>query len=86
MSNHRPGIGSSRYRQIRLTATHETNGRFSVSVYAKPLNKEWHERQCLLRYTNDGTPRPLETTEDVLLALLVIVEEHLLMIRPAPGE
>lgn len=86
MSNHQRGIGSSRYRQLRLTATHETNGRFSVSLYAKPLNKEWNEHACLLRYSNEGTPYPLGSTEDVLLALLVIIEEHLISLRPDPPQ
>lgn len=82
MSNHRPGIGSSRYRQLRLTATHETNGRLSVTLYAKPLNKEWNEQQCLMRWSDPGFPSPLNSTEDVIIALVAVLEEHLL--PPAP--
>lgn len=78
MTNHMPGIARSQYRQLRLTATHETNGRFSVSLYAKPLNADWKEHQCLMRFSNDGVPSPLETTEDVMLALMVILEECML--------
>lgn len=80
MTNHMPGIARSNYRQLRLTATHETNGRLSVSLYAKPLNAAWHEHQCLLRWSDPGTPRPLESTEDVILALICVLEEHLLPI------
>lgn len=71
-------IAKSRYRQLRLTVTHEINGRFSVSLYGKALNKEWHEHQCLARYSVEGTPLPLNSTEDVLMALLTVLEEHLL--------
>jgi hypothetical protein len=78
MSNHRPGIGSSRYRQFRLTATHETSGRFSVSVYGKALNKEWHEQQCLARFATDVHPDPLNSTEDVLAAIMAIIETTML--------
>lgn len=78
MSNHRPGIGSSRYRQLRLTVTHETNGRFSVSVYGKALNQEWHERHCLSRFAVDGITAPLNSTEDVLAALLWVIEDNML--------
>lgn len=86
MTNHRPGIGSSRYRQLRLTATHETNGRLSVSVYAKALNKEWHEQQCLARFSMDGPTVPLVTTEDVYSALLWILEEVMLPREASPPQ
>lgn len=82
MNNHRPGIGSSRYRQIRVTATLETNGIFSYSVYAKPLNKEWHEQQCLVRGRCEGTSLPLQTSEDVYSALITILEEQMLPHSP----
>lgn len=71
-------IGSSQYRQLRFTATHELNGRFSYSVYAKPLNKEWHEQQCLARGAIDGTLLPLNSTEDVIAALICVLEGYLL--------
>lgn len=75
---------SSNYRQFRVTATHERGtsmrpeGRFSYSVYAKGLNQEWHEHQCLARGSVPGTSMPLRTTEDVVMALLVVLEEFLL--------
>jgi len=77
-SRNYPGIGSSRYRQFRLTATHELSGRFTVSIYAKGLNQEWQERQCIMRGWSEGTSRPLESTEDVIMALIVLLEEQVL--------
>lgn len=71
-------IGSSQYRQLRVTATHELNGRFSYSVYAKALNKEWHEHQCLARGAVDGTLLPLNSTEDVIAALICVLEGYML--------
>lgn len=71
-------VGSSRYRQLRITATHEISGRFSYSVYAKPLNKEWHEQQCMARGSIDGTLLPLASTEDVVAALITILEGYML--------
>lgn len=78
MGHSRGPIGMSRYRQLRLTATHEMSGRFSYSVYAKPLNKEWHEHQCLARGAVDGTLLPLNSTEDVIAALIEILESYML--------
>lgn len=78
MSVRGSAVGTSRYRQLRLTATHEINGTFSYSVYAKPLNKEWHEQQCLARGRCDGTMLGLHATEDVLSALITILEGYLL--------
>lgn len=80
MSGHRetqPG-GMSRYRQLRLTATHELGGSFSVSLYAKPLNHEWHEQQCMLRTRVEYDQRALVSTEDVIAALIHILREQLL--------
>lgn len=71
-------VSMSNYRQLRITATHEISGRFSYSVYAKPLNKEWHEHQCLARGAVDGTLLPLLSTEDVIAALITILEGYLL--------
>lgn len=68
----------SRYRQLRLTVTHESSGRLSYSLYAKGLNASWNEHQCLLRETIAGTRRPLETTEDALQAILLILEDLVL--------
>lgn len=71
-------IGKSRYRQLRLTATHELNGRFSVSLYGKGLNQEWTEHSCLARFVDPGVKGPLNSTEDVVMALLVILESFVL--------
>lgn len=71
-------LATSRYRQLRITATHEVSGRFSYSVYAKPLNKEWHEHQCMARGSTDGTTLHLHSTEDVIAALITILEGYLL--------
>lgn len=78
MSVRNSAVGSSRYRQLRVTATHEISGRFSYSVYAKPLNKEWHEQQCMARGSVDGTLLQLQSTEDVIAALITILEGYLL--------
>lgn len=78
MSVRGSSVGTSQYRQLRVTATHEIGGRFSYSVYAKPLNKEWHEQQCLARGSCDGTLMGLQSTEDVIMALITILEEYLL--------
>lgn len=64
----------STYRQLRLTATQEKNGRFSYSVYAKPLNAAWNDHTCLLRAHIDIPDFPLNTTEDVVVALVAILE------------
>lgn len=74
----RSPVAQSRYRQLRLTLTHEIGGRFSVSLYGKALNADWREHDCLARYSVEGTTAPLNTTEDALMALLVVLEEHLL--------
>lgn len=71
-------VAQSRYRQIRLTATQEISGRFSYALYAKALNAPWQEQQCLLRSYEDVPPCTLGTTEDVISALLIILEELLL--------
>lgn len=71
-------VSRSNYRQLRVTATHEIDGRFSYSVYAKPLNKEWHEHQCMARGVVDGTLHGLQSTEDVILAVITVLESYLL--------
>lgn len=71
-------VSRSNYRQLRVTATHEIDGRFSYSVYAKPLNKEWHEHQCMARGSVDGTLIGLNSTEDVIAALICVLEGYLL--------
>lgn len=71
-------VSRSRYRQLRITATHEISGRFTYSVYAKGLNQEWNEHSCLARGAVDGTLLPLNSTEDVIAALLVVLEGYML--------
>lgn len=69
------------FRQIRITATHElpTNrspwGRFSVSVAAKPLNAEWTERHVIFRRGTWAPTVPLETQEDVVRAVVDLLQE-----------
>lgn len=81
MSTQGSSVGRSQYRQLRLTVTHELNGRFSYSLYGKPLNKEWHEHQCMGRGAVDGTLLGLNSTEDVVMAMITVLEEHF-MLRP----
>lgn len=76
MDSRNSAIAKSNYRQLRLTVTHEISGRFSYSLYAKPLQAAWHEHQCLLRSACDGTRLPLLTTEDAILAAIVCLEEQ----------
>nr|CRY97330.1 hypothetical protein [uncultured prokaryote] len=68
----------SLYRQLRLTATQELNGRFSYSIYAKPLNAQWSEHSLILRASIDIPDFPLNTTEDVVVALVAILEGQFL--------
>lgn len=83
MANNPHGIAQSNYRQLRLTITHETGGRFSYSLYGKRLEAQWHEHQCLARGAEEGTRRPLNTTEDAIMAALVVLESLLLPADPA---
>lgn len=78
VNNGRGPVARSRYRQMRLTATQETSGRFSYAIYAKGLNQEWHEHQCLLRGSLEHTPLPLLSTEDVVAILIDLLREQLL--------
>lgn len=71
-------VAASRYRQIRVTATQEYSGAFSVSLYAKGLNQAWSEHACLYRMRVDLPARPLLTTDDVVLAIVdCLLEQHL---------
>lgn len=78
MASKKQPAARSQYRQLRLTATQELNGRFSYSVYAKPLNAQWNEHTCLLRAHIDIPDFPLHTTEDVVVALVAILEGQFL--------
>lgn len=79
---------SGNFRQIRLTATHElpsgkfrNEGRFSWSVCAKPLNEEWKQLHVVDRGASWAPSVPLETYEDVVLALVEILEGLLVPIH-----
>lgn len=74
MSTHPKASTKGRYRQFRLTCTQEASGRVSFSAYAKGIGDEWHERQCILRSSVQFGAR-LDTTEDVLCALMAVLEE-----------
>lgn len=76
-----PAVRASRYRQVRLTFTQEGHGGLSYSVYAKGLNQAWNEHQCLVRARLQGFDVSLLSTEDVLTALLAILDEHLISLR-----
>jgi hypothetical protein len=84
MSKHASPKAASLYRQLRLTATQETNGRLSYSLYAKPLNVAWHEHQCLVRGSVDGSDLPLRSMEDVLQVVVRLIEEAFML--PDPPE
>lgn len=73
----RASRAGSRYRQVRLTFTEELSGRVSYSIYAKGLNQEWNQHQCLVR-DSVVLDAPLRSTEDVLAALLIILNEQML--------
>lgn len=75
--NHQQGISVSRYRQLRLTATHETSGRLSFRVHAKPLNAAWNEHSLILQGASFSCG-PLMTIEDVCHALIGLLEEEML--------
>lgn len=67
----------SRYRQVRLTFTQEIGGRCSYSIYAKGLQDGWNEHQVLVRDVVTINA-PLNSTEDVVAALIIVLEEQLL--------
>lgn len=82
---------SGNFRQLRITATHELPtaraplGRFSVAVYAKPLNVEWKEQHLVMRRSLWAPSVRLETPEDVALCCTSILEE-LYLPRPTDTE
>lgn len=77
MATHSKTSSKGRYRQFRVTCTQEANGRVSFSAYAKPMGAEWHERQCILR-SSTQFGAALNTTEDVLIAILAVIEGEML--------
>lgn len=71
-------IAKSRYRQVKVTFTHEVNGRLSYRVHAKALNAAWSEQTVIATGSCDGTTLPLNSTEDALSALVYLLEDQLL--------
>lgn len=71
------GIAQSRYRQIRVNITQEQSGRLSYSLYAKPMNKDWREQDCIVRDTLMHD-RPIVTPEDAIEACIAVLREQLL--------
>lgn len=67
----------SLYRQIRLTCTQESGGRVSYSISAKGLNDAWSEHTVIVR-DHVRLDERLETTEDVVRLLLIVLSEQLL--------
>lgn len=69
------------FRQLRITATHELPtanapwGRFSVAVYAKPLNTPWVEQHLVMRRSIWGPRTRLESVEEVASACVEILQE-----------
>ena len=77
MASRVPPRAASRYKQVRLQFTEEAGGRVSVSLYVKPLNTEWSEHQCLRRWSRTVSG-PIETLEDALGLLILLLEEDTL--------
>lgn len=71
-------IAKSRYRQVKVTFTHEVSGRLSYRVHAKALNAAWNEQTLIANGSAEGTKLPLNTTEDALSALIYLIEDQLL--------
>lgn len=67
----------SLYRQVRLTFTQEVGGRLSYSIGAKGLNDQWDQHTVLIR-DSVVYPGPLDSTEDVVAALMSILAEQFL--------
>ncbi len=67
----------SLYRQVRLTCTQEASGRVTYSIWSKGTHQQWNEGQVLVRDSVVFGPH-LETTEDVMRMLMVVLQEQLL--------
>lgn len=69
------------FRQIQIVFTEEKS-RVSLRVMAKPLTEDWTRRHVVLHTT---VPKPwdqaLRTFEDVLMAVVVLIEEEMLPAR-----
>lgn len=68
---------ANRYKQVRLTFTEERTC-LSWSLMVKPLNVEWHYKQTIARGTSEKPTPSIETLEEAILALVVILEEQVL--------
>lgn len=77
MSDRRKPRAASRYKQVRLQFTEEAGGRVSASLYVKPLNAEWTQQHVLRRW-NRRLDGPLETFEDVVGLMILMLEEDTL--------
>lgn len=75
--NHMPGIAQSRYRQLRLTITHETNGRLSYRLLAKGLNEGWSEHHVIDVGSVQHT-LPILSTEDAIVVVIDMLRGRLL--------
>lgn len=77
MSDRQKPRAASRYKQVRLQFTEEAGGRVSASLYVKPLNAEWTQQHVLRRW-NRRLDGPLETFEDVVGLMILMLEEDTL--------
>lgn len=77
MASRVPPRAASRYKQVRLQFTEEAGGRVSASMYVKPLNAEWSQHHVVKRWTRQISG-PLETFEDVLGLMVLLLEEDML--------
>lgn len=78
MSNSRSQrIAQSRYRQLRVTLTHEVSGRVSYRVHAKALNSAWSE-QNLIAQGASFEVGPILSTEDAIAVLIDLLRAELL--------
>lgn len=76
-SNNQQGIAGNRYRQLRVTITHELSGRASYRVYAKGLNDTWKEHHCIAMGRSDSFA-PILSTEDAIAALIDLLKKEML--------
>lgn len=77
MAQRVPPRAASNYKQVRLQFTEEAGGRVSASLYVKPLNVDWTQQHVVRRW-NRRLAAPLETFEDVLGLMILMLEEDTL--------
>lgn len=75
--NHKPGIALSRYRQLKVSLTHETSGQISYRVHAKGLTDSWSEHTLIAQGRADEV-LPINSTEDAINVLIDLLKENLL--------